>query len=430
MQPDHRIILGGQPVNVLGAMSAGMEGGQRQVDLGRQNALHALVQARGPEIMAGNQNAMNALSQMGMAGLEAAQGVQMNRQNMDLAQRADARADRQQARLDEQFELNLRQEARLVGAEETARQVAQLEQTLTPLAVLYGQGDRQAFAQYVAENGLDPQEFNFDTFQSTAAQYGDVYDVLVDEIERNAPPDASGRFKVVGSQLIDLQAEGGPQAVLTAPGQEEVVFDAEGNPIVSRGPVGTAAKLTEGQSKDIGFATRARDAINTMNAGDVGELASVAQGVAENVPLGVGRQFQTENYQVMANAGTQFLLAVLRKDTGAAVTPSEEKMYGDVFLPRPGDKAPVLAQKARAREIAIASLESGMNSDQILAQGQATMRADESNPRGEILPGSASEAPTIDFSTMPAEEVLQFDINNASVADIDAWNKRMDEMGY
>ena len=50
----------------------------------------------------------------------------------------------------------------------------------------------------------------------------------------------------------------------------------------------------------------------------------------------------------------------MRKDTGAAVTPQEFSMYGDIFLPKPGDGPEVVAQKRQARERAMEGIRSGL----------------------------------------------------------------------
>ena len=74
----------------------------------------------------------------------------------------------------------------------------------------------------------------------------------------------------------------------------------------------------------------------------------------------LGRWYQTPEYQVARRAANEFLAAVLRKDTGAAITSEEFDLYGPMFLPMPGDKPEVLTAKAQARAVALRALERGL----------------------------------------------------------------------
>lgn len=171
---------------------------------------------------------------------------------------------------------------------------------------------------------------------------------------------------------------------------------------------GVAGKpLTEGQSKDVGFATRARAALDTLETRADG-LTSRGQAALEAVPFGFGRDYQDPQYQIARNAADNLMLSILRKDTGAAVTPSEEAAYGRVFLPQPGDSPELLAQKSRARVLAVEGLEAGMPSEAILAQGQALLDAG-TDPNAGAGTGQTA-AP--DFSTMSDQELNDWIANN------------------
>ena len=56
----------------------------------------------------------------------------------------------------------------------------------------------------------------------------------------------------------------------------------------------------------------------------------------------------------------EFLQAILRKDTGAAITKEEQVEYGKVYLPQPGDSAALLAQKKASRSRALEAIKAGM----------------------------------------------------------------------
>lgn len=159
------------------------------------------------------------------------------------------------------------------------------------------------------------------------------------------------------------------------------VFGPDGKPIVQTGSSG--ARFTEGQSKDNVYSTKARGALPDVDAfGDA--LAGWADTQLDKVPLDLGRYMQSEQYKLAQNAGMEFLAAVLRKETGAAVTPSEQEMYGRTYLPRPGDPVSLLKRKKEARARAVAAIEAGMSPEQILAQERALQES------GSTMPGDGT----------------------------------------
>ena len=70
-------------------------------------------------------------------------------------------------------------------------------------------------------------------------------------------------------------------------------------------------------------------------------------------------------------AAEEFLQAILRKDTGAAITAGEQALYGKTYVPQPGDSDAVLAQKANSRRRALEALKSGMPPAAMVAQERA-----------------------------------------------------------
>lgn len=136
--------------------------------------------------------------------------------------------------------------------------------------------------------------------------------------------------------------------------------------------------LTEAQSKDAVFATRAKGALPLIDQyGDA--LSSFGENLAGRAPL-VGNYMKSEEYQKAEQAGKEFLQAILRKDTGAAITEGETREYGSVYLPQPGDSAGVLAQKKAARARALAAIEAGMPAAALLQRERALGNAPEGAP--------------------------------------------------
>lgn len=129
----------------------------------------------------------------------------------------------------------------------------------------------------------------------------------------------------------------------------------------------TQKPFTEGQSKDVVFATRAAGALETLEP-VADALTSLGERAAGADPTGIIRgAVQSENFQVAKAAGDEFLQAILRKDTGAAITAQEQELYGKTYLPQPGDGPAVLEQKRQARQRALSALGAGMSPTQMLA---------------------------------------------------------------
>ncbi|MBO9430630.1 hypothetical protein [Sulfitobacter sp. R18_1] len=153
---------------------------------------------------------------------------------------------------------------------------------------------------------------------------------------------------------------------------------------------GGSQKFTEGQSKDNVYSTRARGALEVLEP-VVDTLSSGADRLSGAVPYGLGRGLQDPDYQVAEQAGLEFLQAILRKDTGAAITEAETNSYGKTYLPQYNDKPPVLKAKREARIRAVNALESGMSPAQMLARDRALIRAAE-----ELAEGSNDEEQAVE----------------------------------
>lgn len=163
---------------------------------------------------------------------------------------------------------------------------------------------------------------------------------------------------------------------------------------------GNIKPMTEAQSKDTTFATRAAGALPLLDKfGD--SLTSLSQSAGGQVPM-VGNYLKSPEYQQAEQAGKEFLQAILRKDTGAAITAGETAEYGSVYLPRPGDSPELLAQKKASRTRALEAMKAGMTPQAILAQEKAL--AASGSPTAPAAPtGQPKKSTVIDGYTI--EEV-------------------------
>jgi hypothetical protein len=175
---------------------------------------------------------------------------------------------------------------------------------------------------------------------------------------------------------------------------------------------GAATPFREQESKDIVFAARAEGALAALDP-VADQLANVAPRLLEYVPLGQGRKFQDPLFQVANNAGLEFLAAILRKDTGAAITAQEIEIYGQTYLPQPGDSPEALAQKKEARSRALRALQAPMRPEATEAVSGAV--------EGET-PAPAPAAPTAAFISNPTVQRLVRENASVGVTAESIWN--------
>jgi hypothetical protein len=167
-----------------------------------------------------------------------------------------------------------------------------------------------------------------------------------------------------------------------APSGMAIEVGADGQVRVTQGPGVQARPLTEGQSKDTVYATRAAGALPILDQYDVA-LTSLGDIVLGADPTGIVRgRMQSTEYQLARQAGDEFLQAILRKDTGAAITKQEQELYGKTYLPEQGDGPELIAQKRQARLRALKAIEAGLPPSAIVAKEQALQRS-----------GTAAESP-------------------------------------
>lgn len=158
----------------------------------------------------------------------------------------------------------------------------------------------------------------------------------------------------------------------------------------------SAKPLTEGQSKDTVYATRAEGALTILDQYD-SNLAGLGNRMLDADPTGLVRgKLQDTDYQLARQAGDEFLQAILRKDTGAAITEPEQELYGTTYLPQPGDGPEVIAQKKQSRKRAIEAIKAGMPPSAIVAKEMALLRSGDKKPEAADGATDADGWQTID----------------------------------
>jgi hypothetical protein len=396
MQMNPGIILSGQTPDIMGNFSRGMDIRAQETAFAQQNALADLYRKQGAQILAGDQQALNALAGFDPA---AAMGIQQGQLSMQATRQNMAFDAERMSMLREQsrreVETALAEQAANLTAEQLAADRQAIIDGLSGAAFFYQNGDQAGYERFLAERGMDPAQFPFEQFPAHAATFEGVLDAM----DRFAPPtmDPSERYKVAGGTIFDLGAEGGPVPVGQGAMQETTVFGPDGKPVMVQGGPGTVAKFTEGQSKDNVYATRAEGALDRLEP-VADSLASLGDRALNLDPTGLIRgAMQSDEYQLAQQAGNEFLQAILRKDTGAAITEQEQRLYGETYLPQPGDNPAVLAQKRIARAAALEAIRAGMNQQQL----EAVARADQATiARLAAQDGSAPAAPGLQPGTV------------------------------
>jgi hypothetical protein len=177
-----------------------------------------------------------------------------------------------------------------------------------------------------------------------------------------------------------------------------------GAPTVGMPLKGKAAGLTESQGNATAFGMRMKDShavlkdLENKGVSNTGVIGGTTGAVVGLVPLigdkltsGVDNIYNVlpevlggyspEQQQVL-NGRINFISAVLRKESGASIQPSEFSMMEKLYFPRPGDLPAVIKQKQDARELAIKAMkvQAGPGAKSIENLGVGT--SSESDPLG------------------------------------------------
>lgn len=171
-------------------------------------------------------------------------------------------------------------------------------------------------------------------------------------------------------------------AATAAAGQNAPVYDPERGVVVNkRGatavpvlqggqPLTSGKPLTESQGNATALGMRAIQAQETIKNLDNGGFDSLnlKDRMAAGTPFDLTRGAMSGQAQQYENAQRNFISAVLRKESGAAISNSEFDNERKKYFPQVGDGADVKAQKEQLRTLAIEGLKAEAGQ-----QGSATM---------------------------------------------------------
>jgi len=187
-------------------------------------------------------------------------------------------------------------------------------------------------------------------------------------ITKTQTPDsvASNNTTIRGQNMTDARAReslaqserhfNNPKPVFNADAGGFVFAPTKENPTgsVTQIPGLPGKPLTETQGNATAFALRAGQALKDLDSikdADGKPFAPKASEFAAGSTPVAGNYLVSPKMQQFMNAEKNYIAAVLRKESGAAISKSEYDTYGPMFFPRPGDSEEVKAQKAEMRRL-------------------------------------------------------------------------------
>lgn len=245
--------------------------------------------------------------------------------------------------------------------------------------------DPAAFATFMdaqtrLEKGGMPQGFTADTFMRAASPQGaatpqvaaapSVPDVprpqpspeMLDRVRQNLASGAYGTGpEAMAKANADLNAETDKQWAVDRERAKMGYDQRLGDYTAQRGIALSGAEHDRQQDTATpnpeqalsgGFADRMQNSAPIIGKfGSAG--TSVGAKVKDMLPFGIGNTQQTPEFQQYQQARNDFINAQLRRESGAAIAPSEYSNADKQYFPQPGDGPEVLAQKARNRQLAV-----------------------------------------------------------------------------
>lgn len=294
---------------------------------------------KGEEMMA------NKARQARIAGVQAAIGSQMH--------------DAQQAET-ERYQSNNTLAGNL-GAEQM-RQDGENQRSLAQMA-LEQQKARTAAAQWGVEN-----------------RGRSLVQAMQEQIATEQDPT---KRKSLVQHMRDIE---GRESTMAVPSGYRRSQDGQGLEYIPGGPADprnkAAGPLNEGQSKALNFGARMQEAGRNLDelAANGVQRPSDIKNAADAVGLGWAANWaQSPQQQQVEQSQRDFVNAVLRKESGAAISNSEFDNARKQYFPQLGDDAQVIEQKRKNRELAtrgmLAEVPDGQNrAQQVIGGGNASQQ--------------------------------------------------------
>ena len=181
----------------------------------------------------------------------------------------------------------------------------------------------------------------------------------------------TGDYVVVGDALVDRKTGNVIYQGKSGTGGSRRISLPDGT-VIDLGP-SFEGDLNESQAMLYG--QRMKDANAILNMYE-NQGTDIFQNVLNQVPWGLGRMAQTDEFKSFDDARRDFVNAVLRRESGAAIAPSEFESAARQYFPVLGDSPQQIEEKRRRRETATQLLiaSAGPSGQQYLALLEAEQK--------------------------------------------------------
>ena len=201
----------------------------------------------------------------------------------------------------------------------------------------------------------------------------------------------TGDYVVVGKTLVDRKTG---KVVFQAPTTATLT---RRNPVTGEleyisGIDPSQLDLKESEGGAVVYAGRMRQAENDLRLVER-EGTDFMQKIYSNAPFNLGNYLTSPEFKSYDQARRNFVNAVLRRESGAAIAESEFENANLQYFPQPGDTQQVVDQKRRNRELAIRLMEAGAGEGTAYARQEVLKMQQKINPLFGTPDYVAPEAP-------------------------------------
>lgn len=244
---------------------------------------------------------------------------------------------------------------RNVGRSKVARTVEGMDENGRPVTYQvdeFGQRVGDGIGQWKAPVAVNQGDRTTFVDPATLQQRGS-FGVNMSQAERDASARGWAGQKLAREKFAFEQQQGG-KPTFNAEAGGFILHPSQNNPQGGIIPLpGFQKPLNDVQAKAQLFGTRMQEADKILSDLQKGGKSFSTPGA--NAPFigGLVNAINTEQGQMLDQAKRDFTNAVLRRESGAAIAKSEFDSADKQYFPQIGDSEKVIAQKARARQIAI-----------------------------------------------------------------------------
>jgi hypothetical protein len=355
----------------------------------------------------------------------AAMGVQANQLGMQ-TQRQNLAFDAEKMQMvRNQAKEQAAAQAAALDAAAVTSEIEETKRTMAgaaPLMMAWKQGDPaagQALVAYLARNGIQVTADNIEPtlYALQGGLEGLTAGLDAMKAQQGLMPEAPSWSAATQDQAAQYGAAGGQINSQTGefkpinPPSGGIQFDPETGRVLSiGGKPGDVKPATEAEAKNAGFLVRMRSSQTALNDLE-SQGTDLGAALLNKDPTGLANYAQSPEYQLYDQAKRDFVNALLRRESGAVIAPSEFANAEAQYFPRPGDSPEVIAQKRKNRDNAIAGVTVG-------AGNSAT------NP---LISGTAETG--TDFGNMELTDLVRVDVTQLTSDQIAAFMARMQEVG-